>query len=260
MSVQIAGVGARHARHVAEARARPGGSASPWSASGPRACEDEHVGQHVRQVAERRHQPVVRGGVDRHRRAPTPRRSGAGARRAGRRSCAAASGTRRRPEQVGARVLDAGRLRAGDRVAADEARVVARPPQLPAWSSPRRVTTQSAPAAVERARAPAPAARRPARRRSTTSAPSTASATESAALSIAPQLDGARASRSGSRPKPTTSAPSTCSWAASPIDPPIKPTPRTAILIRHRRGGPAPLPRQAAPAPRRSCPSPCRRP
>ena len=66
------------------------------------------------------------------------------------------------------------------------------------------------------------------------SAPSSASSSEPAARRWRPARARAR-SRSGLRPKPTTSAPATCSWAASPIDPPIRPTPRTAILIRGGR-------------------------
>ena len=52
---------------------------------------DEHVGQHVRQVAEDGHEPVVGLGVDRDRPgAEVRRRSGAGARRGGRRTARAA--------------------------------------------------------------------------------------------------------------------------------------------------------------------------
>src|SRR5918994_822669 len=70
------------------------------------------------------------------------------------------------------------------------------------------------------------------------SAPPTASSTEFAARSIAPRSAATR-SRSGSRPKPTISAPWTCSPAARPIEPPISPTPRTAIRT------PSPAIRQA---------------
>src|SRR5215217_7256184 len=59
-------------------------------------------------------------------------------------------------------------------------------------------------------------------------APATASSTEAAARSMAPRSSAVR-SRSASRPKPTTSASLTCSRAARPIEPPISPTPSTAM-------------------------------
>src|SRR5215207_679517 len=74
------------------------------------------------------------------------------------------------------------------------------------------------------------------------SAPSTASPTDAAARSMAPRSTAVR-SRSGSRPKPTTSASSTCSRAARPIEPPISPTPSTAMrmgsAVRQARGSAA---------------------
>src|SRR5215207_9399211 len=77
------------------------------------------------------------------------------------------------------------------------------------------------------------------------SAPSTASSTEPAVHWMAPR-SSAPWSRSASRPKPTTSAPSTCSRAARPIEPPIRPTPRTAM-----RTGSSPAPCGAAASHRR---------
>src|ERR687892_280595 len=67
------------------------------------------------------------------------------------------------------------------------------------------------------------------------SAPSTASATEPASRPMAPRSSATR-SRSGSRPYPTTSTSSTYSRAARPIEPPISPTPRTAMRTRSDRG------------------------
>src|SRR4051794_30480984 len=93
---------------------------------------------------------------------------------------------------------------------------------------PTSVTTVSGPEAASASRACArSAATGPAQK--TRSAPAQASATEGAARSIAP-ISAARARRSGLRPQPTTSA---CRRrrAASPIEPPIRPTPRTATFI-----------------------------
>src|SRR5215216_2647835 len=63
------------------------------------------------------------------------------------------------------------------------------------------------------------------------SAASSASSTDAAVRSIAPAWRASH-SRSGSRPNPTTSASPTCSRAARPIEPPIRPTPRTAMRTR----------------------------
>src|SRR3954447_24501833 len=104
---------------------------------------------------------------------------------------------------------------------------------------PTSLTTQSSPAASSAPRtwagnAPTgPQARQ-------TPAPSSASSSEDAATSIAPS-SRARSRRSALRPKPTTSASSTYSRAASPIEPPIRPTPSTAILIEATSAGVAPL-------------------
>src|SRR3954453_11846904 len=93
---------------------------------------------------------------------------------------------------------------------------------------PTSVTTVSGPEAASASRAcSGSAATGPAQ--NTRSAPSQASATEPAPRSIAPSST-ARASRSGRRPQPTTSA-SSRRRAASPIEPPIRPTPRTAIFM-----------------------------
>src|SRR5918992_263698 len=94
---------------------------------------------------------------------------------------------------------------------------------------PTSVTTQSGPAARSAAatcsgRAPTgPHAKQ-------APAPSRAPSTESAAESIAP-ADCARSRESGLRLKPTTFAPSTYSRAARPTEPPISPTPRTAMRM-----------------------------
>ena len=122
------GRGARDARGVAEARA---GRGQPLGLERARGLGHEHVGEHVRQVRDRGHQAVVGLGVDRGRaRAEVGQQpveavveDALGAR--GRRQVPG-----RAVEQAGARVLDAGRLGAGQRVAADEARVVDLPHQL----------------------------------------------------------------------------------------------------------------------------------
>src|SRR5262249_44876725 len=67
----------------------------------------------------------------------------------------------------------------------------------------------------------------------TTSAPPTASATLAASASIAPS-DRAWATTAGAASYPVTGAPAR-SRAASPIEPPISPTPRTATRIRSAR-------------------------
>ena len=95
-------------------------------------------------------------------------------------------------------------------------------------TDPTSVTAESLPAAssasaASRGRAPTGAAQK------TTSAPSTASATEAPAELTAPSCS-ARASSSPSGSNPATSA-SSLLRAASPIEPPISPTPRTAMRI-----------------------------
>src|SRR3954452_5092281 len=93
---------------------------------------------------------------------------------------------------------------------------------------PTSLTTQSGPAAARASPTCSGSAPTGAQAKHA-SAPSSASWSEPAAPSIAPS-SRARSRRSRLRPKPTTSAPSTCLRAASPIEPPIRPTPRTAIL------------------------------
>src|SRR3989440_7868683 len=104
-------------------------------------------------------------------------------------------------------------------------------------TEPTSVTAQSWPAA-SRASAPSPGSAVTGAAQKMSSASSTASATVSWAESTA-SSSAARRSRSRSGSKPLTSAPS-LARAASPIDPPIRPTPRTAIRISS--GGFAPLP------------------
>src|SRR3954447_7680914 len=104
---------------------------------------------------------------------------------------------------------------------------------------PTSLTTQSLPAASSAPRTwPGSAPTGPQAKQ--TPAPSSASSSEDAATSIAPS-SRARSRRSALRPKPTTSASSTYSRAASPIEPPIRPTPRTAILIEAGSACVAPL-------------------
>jgi hypothetical protein len=95
-------------------------------AEGAGGLGDEHVREDVRQVRDARHHAVVVGGVDRRRLRADPgsvtvqalveRARGGRARR---------QVPGRAVEQVGARVLDARGLGAGERVPADEARIVA---------------------------------------------------------------------------------------------------------------------------------------
>ena len=150
------------------------------------------------------HEPVVRRGVDRHR-AARRRRTTNRCRRSYRRppDC---SVRRQVPdgvlEQVGARVLHAGGLGAGDRMAADEARVRrAARRSVAASSSRRRVTSVSSPDASSAART------------SSGSAPTGAQAKHSSrALDARPRsmsprgrsrpAPSARSSARGSRPKP----------------------------------------------------------
>src|SRR5215210_7157192 len=92
---------------------------------------------------------------------------------------------------------------------------------------PTSVTTVSAPEASSASRTSSGSAPTGAQAKQSW-APSTASAIEPAARSMAPRST-AVCSRSGSRPNPTTSAALTYSRAARPIEPPISPTPRTAM-------------------------------
>ena len=128
---------------------------------------DEHVGQHVRQVAEDGHEPVVGLGVDRDRAGAELHDEAVqalveeAARLLVRREVPG-----RALEQVGARVLHAGGLGAGDRVAADEARVRHAAHEVPlrrAHVRDERVLARR----VERRPHQRRAARRRARRRST---------------------------------------------------------------------------------------------
>ena len=134
-------------------------------------------------------------------------------------------------EQVGARVLDPRGLGAGERVAADEPLRRRRPgaPAIELALGRADVGDDRVSAARRRApRRPAPAARRPAPRRRRRSAPSTASATGRAGAVERPELERRARAFAGSGSKPATSA-SRRRFAASPIEPPISPTPRTAI-------------------------------
>ena len=114
-------VGAGDARRVAEARA---GRRQPLAPEGAGGLGDEDVGDDVRQVRHRGHHPVVGVGVDRgglgaeagHEAVQALERD---ARRRGRRREVPDGAV----EQVLARVRDAGRLAARERVAADEALV-----------------------------------------------------------------------------------------------------------------------------------------
>src|SRR5829696_146928 len=107
------------------------------------------------------------------------------------------------------------------------------------FTEPTSVIAQSSPAAA-RASAATPGRAVTGAAQKTTSAPTTASAAFPAGSSIASSC-AARSSSSRSGSKPATSAPSL--WrAASPTEPPIRPTPRTAIRIGPVSAGLAPLP------------------
>ena len=100
---------------------------------------------------------------------------------------------------------------------------------MPRLVEPTSVTTTSSPLAASASRASS-TKRETGAAQTTTSAPSHASATDAAARLSAP-TPTARATVSGSGSKPTTMAPSMRDLAARPIEPPIRPTPRIAILI-----------------------------
>ena len=137
-------VGARRPGSCRESWARPRAGARTPRESAAGGLLDEHVREHVRQVADRRHHPVVGLGVDRLR---------AGAELGDRalqavvvrgRSSRSRRGQvpARSLEQVGAGVLDPGGLGARERVPADEAldrrRAASALDQRRAWSSRRR--------------------------------------------------------------------------------------------------------------------------
>ncbi len=119
-------VGAGDAGRVAEARPDLGQPLGVAAELGRR-LGGERVGDHVRQVADRRHQAVVGGRVDRLR---AGAERGDGALQAVVEQAAGALCRGQVParalEEVGAGVLDAGGLGPGQRVAADEALVVAK--------------------------------------------------------------------------------------------------------------------------------------
>src|SRR5215211_3060279 len=99
---------------------------------------------------------------------------------------------------------------------------------------PTSVTSVSGPEASSAARTSSGSAPTGAQAKQS-SAPATASSSEPAAVWIAPRSSAFR-SRPASRPNPTTSASSRCSRAARPMEPPISPTPRTAIRTCSDRG------------------------
>ena len=253
------------ATRVASRKLGPVAGTSRAVAERARRLRDEDVREDVRQVRDARHHAVVQSAasiaagwapiaderavqalVERARRC-RPGRQVPG----------------RAVEEVGAGVLDARGLGARERVAADEARVVAAGDDRAlgradvadravagAARAPRRRRRRARRRAPRRTRAPR---RRPPRRRSP------------------PSLDrAARERRGGDRrsgSKPTTRA-SRRSRAASPIEPPISPTPTTATFTRALKALPAtrrparPPPRtrrtrrRAAPAARRRSPPP----
>ena len=133
-------------------------------------------------------------------------------------------------EQVGARVLDAGasrRRRAGGRRRSAGRRPRARDQQR--LVEPTSVTTLSPPAARAAPRRPARAARPPARTRSRRRPRDAPPRPIRRRASDRAALERAARARCGSGSQPTDVAPASRSRAASPIEPPISPTPRTAI-------------------------------
>ena len=132
-------------------------------------------------------------------------------------------------------MLDAGCLRAGERVPADEprrsssGRPEARALEHRALGRARRRSRRS-PRRPRAPRARAPASAPTGAHTKHASAPATASATVAHALSTAPR-SSARCERIRVRVEAAAPrAPSTRARAASPIEPPIRPTPRSAIL------------------------------
>ena len=260
MSPQIAGLAP--ATRVASRKLGPDlGQVLGLLAERRRRLGDEHVGEHVRQVADRRHQPVVGLGLDRLRpgahvgdRALHPvveQPAGAG----GRRQVPAGA-----LEEVGAGVLDPRGLRAGQRVAADEAGVRAergdhlalhradvgdgRSPRPPASSASAArpgsaVTgaaqkTSSAPSTAAADALVRPSRSRPARRRGR--------AARGRGRSPPPRHRAWRGRRARSSRRSGRRRGRRPSW------PGVRP-PRAACA----------RPRRAGRAPARSCPSPCRR-
>ena len=151
-------------------------------------------------------------------------------------------------EQLGAGVADARARGAGERVPADEALVVGRLDDRALRRADVGDDAVVAGAAASAARTAAGSAPTGAATNAA-SAPSSASSAPAAATSTAP-TSSAASSAAGDGSNPTTSAPSR-SRAASPTDPPISPTPTTAILTQ--AGSRAPCPprrRRARPSPR----------
>ena len=240
-------VGAGDARRVAEARA---GRRQPLAAERAGGLGDEDVGDDVRQVRHRGHHPVVGVGVD---------RGGPGA-EAGHEAVQALERDPRRRrrrrevpdgavEEVLARVRDARRLAARERVAADEALVAvggdhaalrrADVGDRRSRAAPREDRGDGLGQRAERD------ARRPRRRRRRARR-----ARSSWASSIAPRRERLerRAGRSRGPCAPSLRR------AASPTDPPITPTPTTAtIKPRPRLPGTRSCPRRRRP------PRPCAR-
>ncbi len=195
-----------------------------------RRLRHQDVGDHVREVADRRHQPVVRLGLDRLRPRPDVRdrtlhavvEHASGAR--GRRQVPAGS-----LEQVGVRVLHPGGLRSREGMPADEAAVGADGGDHVAL---HRADVGDRAILARRRRAPrprGPAAPAPGPRRRPAPRPRPRRQ-PSHAPSRSPRARWRGRAGRGRDRSPATSA-SSLARAASPIDPPIRPTPRTAIFI-----------------------------
>ncbi len=231
MSSQIAGL-APATRVVSRKLGPTSGRRSDSSASVGRGLLDQHVRDHVRHVADRRHQPVVRLGVDRLRAGP---QVGDRALQQVVLQAARALGRGQVPasalEEVGPGVLDARGLGARQRVTADEPLLRRRPrgaPRgAPRFVEPTSVMTASASARAHRlvdqrrgARRRAPRRRSPPRRRRPPRR------TRPRRRAPPPRARARGSPAPGSNP--ATSAPMR-RRAARPTEPPIRPTPRTAM-------------------------------
>ena len=165
MSAQIAGL--EPATRVVSRKLGPtSGSRSESRVSSAAASVTRALATHVREVADRRHQPVVGRGVDRLR---AGAEAGDGALQAVVEEAAGALCRGQVParalEEVLAGVLDPGGLGPGQRVAADEALVVAERRDQLALGRADVGDDGLRAARRQRRRAPAPAAPRPGRRR-----------------------------------------------------------------------------------------------
>ena len=235
MSVQIALLAP--ATRIASRKLGPtAGSRSPSAPSlrsRPGGLRGEQVREHVRQVRDVRHQPVVGLGVDRRRvrTEATQQRVQALVEHADGALTGGRQVPRRSLEQVRAGVFDPLGLGPRERVTADEALIGGGVREHALGGAD--IADDAVRAGGRKRRGDGCGKRADGAATNTASAPRTASARSSVSLSTAPS-SSARARTSGSGSYPQTSA-SARARAARPIEPPISPTPRTAIRIRSGR-------------------------